>query len=153
MSIEEHKLLSRRSFEELPNNENVAAVDERYAASEHEALERKAFRLTLAIATEPSKLAQVRQMLVHLREQREVPDPEDFSAWALGQIDDRVMSLALEYAHDAEIILQLLSFKDGTFGSLMHDIEDLYRQEKISQRVYVKAKLLLRTVDHNDVPR
>ncbi len=149
MSIEEHKLLSRRSFEELPNNENVAAVDERYAASE-EALERKIFGLTLAIATEPSKLAQVRQMLVHLREQREVPDPEDFSTWALGQIDDRVMSLALEYAHDAEIILQLLSFKDGTFGSLMHDIEDLYRQEKISQRVYVKAKLLLRA---NEPPK
>ncbi len=149
MSIEEHKLLSRRSFEELPNNENVAAVDERYAASE-EALERKIFGLTLAIATEPSKLAQVRQMLVHLREQREVPDPEDFSTWALGQIDDRVMSLALEYAHDAETILQLLSFKDGTFGSLMHDIEDLYRQEKISQRVYVKAKLLLRA---NEPPK
>ena len=148
MSPEEHKLLSRRSFEELPNNENVAVVDERYAASEPEALERKIFGLVLAIATEPSKLGQVRQMLMHLREQRE--SSGDFSTWALGQIDDRVMSLALEYAHDAEIILQLLSFKDSTFGSLMHDVEDLYRQGKISQRDYVKAKLLLRA---NEPPK
>ncbi len=84
-------------------------------------------------------------MLVHLREQREIP--EDFSTWALEQIDDRMMSLALEYTHDAEVILQLLSFKGGTFGSLMHDVEDLYRYEKISQRVYVKAKLLLRAYE------
>ncbi len=34
MSTEEHNLLSRRSFEELPDNENVAVVDERYAARE-----------------------------------------------------------------------------------------------------------------------
>jgi uncharacterized protein YqgQ len=46
--------------------------------------------------------------------------------------------------------LQLLSFKGGTFDSLRHAIEDLYQQEKISQRVYVKAKLLLRA---NEPPK
>ena len=81
-------------------------------------------------------------MLVYLQEQRALP--EDFSTWALGQIDERVMSMALAYAHDAELVLQMLSFKGGTFGSLMHAIEEMYQQEKISPRVYVKAKLLLR---------
>jgi hypothetical protein len=38
----------------------------------------------------------------------------------------------------------MLSFKGGTFASLLQDIEDLYQQEKISQRIYVRAKLLLR---------
>ena len=52
--------------------------------------------------------------------------------------------MALAYAHDAEVLVQLLSFKGGTFASLLQDIEDLYQQEKISGRVYVKAKLLLR---------
>ena len=87
-------------------------------------------------------------MLVHLQEQRGLP--EDFSSWAIGQIDERVMSMALEYAHDAEVIVQILSFKGGTFDSLMHAIEDMYQQEKISQRVYVKAKLLLRA---NEPPK
>jgi hypothetical protein len=82
-------------------------------------------------------------MLVHLQEQRGLP--EDFSSWAIGHIDERVMSMALEYTHDAaEFILRILSFKGGTFGSLMHAVEDMYKQEQISQRVYVKAKLLLR---------
>jgi len=40
--------------------------------------------------------------------------------------------------------VQLLSFKGGTFASLLQDIEDLYQHEQISQRVYVRAKLLLR---------
>jgi len=87
-------------------------------------------------------------MLVHLQEQRGLP--EDFSSWAIGQIDERAMSMALEDAHDAEVIVQILSFKGGTFDSLMHAIEDMYQQEKISQRVYVKAKLLLRA---NEPPK
>jgi hypothetical protein len=81
--------------------------------------------------------------LVHLQEQREIS--EDFSCWALGCIDERVTSMALEYAHDAEVLLQILSFKGSTFASLLQAIEDLYQHEQISQRVYVKAKLLLRT--------
>ena len=44
----------------------------------------------------------------------------------------------------------MLSFRGGTFGSLMHAIEDLYQQEQISPRVYVKAKLLLRA---NEPPK
>ena len=116
--------------------------DGNLAGSSDETLERKIFRLALAIATEPSKLGQVRQMLVQLQEQRAIA--LDFSTWALGHIDERVMSMALEYAHDAEVLVQLLSFKGGTFASLLQDIEDLYQQEKISERVYVRAKLLLR---------
>jgi hypothetical protein len=130
------------STEENKRDGNLAGSSELGTGSRHEALERMIFGLALAIATEPSKLGQVRQMLVQLQEQRAIP--EDFSTWALGHIDERVMSMALEYAHDAEIIVQILSFKGGTFASLLQDIEDLYQQEKISQRVYVKAKLLLR---------
>jgi uncharacterized protein YqgQ len=81
-------------------------------------------------------------MLMQLAEQRAIP--EDFSDWAIGHIDGRVKSTALEYAHDAEILLQILSFKGGTFESLTQDIEDLYQHEQITQRVYVKARLLLR---------
>ena len=55
--------------------------------------------------------------------------------------------MALAYAHDAEIIVQMLSFKGGTFASLLQDMEDLYQQEQISERVYVKAKLLLRAYE------
>jgi hypothetical protein len=113
-----------------------------------ESLERKIFGLALTIATEPSKLGQLRQMLVHLQEQRGLP--EEFSTWALEHIDERVLSMALAYAHDAEVLVQILSFKGGTFASLIHTIEDLYQQEKISQRVYVKAKLLLWT---NEPPK
>ena len=142
MSTEENKLQSRRFFEEVFTNGNLALGDERCAGSRQEALERKIFGLALALATEPSKLGQVRQMLVHLQEQRAFP--EDFSTWAIGQIDERVISMALEYAHDAEVIVQILSFKGGTWDSLRQAIEDLYRLEKISPRVYVKAKLLLR---------
>jgi hypothetical protein len=39
------------------------------------------------------------------------------------------------------------SFKGGTFASLLQDIEDLYQHEKISQRVSVTAKLLLRAYE------
>lgn len=143
MSTEENKLVGRGFFEEILNNGNLSVSDEPGAGSSDEALERKIFGLALALATEPSKLGQVRQMLMHLQEQRGFP--EDFSSWAMKQIDERVMSMALEYAHDAEVMVQILSFQGGTFDSLMHTIEDLYQQEKISQRVYVKAKLLLRT--------
>jgi len=121
---------------------NLAGSSELCTGSRHEALERKIFGLALAIATEPSKLGQVRQMLVQLQEQRGLP--EDFSSWALGRIDERVMSMALAYADDAEILVQMLSFKGGTFASLRQDIEDLYQHEQISQRVYVRAMLLLR---------
>jgi hypothetical protein len=129
------------STEENKRDGNLAGSSERCAEVEDETLERQIFGLALAIATEPSKLGQVRQMLVQFQEQRGLA--LDFSTWAIGQIDERVMSMALEYAHDAEIIVQILSFKGGTFASLIHTIEDLYQQEKISQRVYVKARLLL----------
>ena len=148
MSTEENKLVGHRFFEEILNNGNLAVGDELCAKVEDEALERKIFGLALALATEPSKLGQLRQMLVHLQEQGGLP--EDFSNWAIGQIDERVMSMALEYAHDTDLVLQILSFKGGTFDSLMHAIEDMYQQEKISQRVYVKAKLLLRA---NEPPK
>ena len=141
MSTEENKRVGRHFFEEILNNGNLSGSSERGAGSSDEAPERKIFGLALAIATEPSKLGQVRQMLVHLQEQRGLP--EDFSSWAIGQIDERVMVMALEYAHDAEVLVQMLSFKGRTFASLIHTIEDLYQQEKISQRVYVKARLLL----------
>ena len=62
------------------------------------------------------------------------------------------MSMALEYAHDAEVMVQMLSFKGGTFDSLIHTIEDLYQQEKISQRVYVKARLLLKDLEKLQKP-
>ncbi len=142
MSTEENNLLNRRFVEEVFMNGNLALDHERCAASEQKALERKIFGLALTIATEPSKLGQVRQMLVHLQAQRGLP--EDFSTWAIGQIDARMMSMALEYAHDAEVMVQILSFKGGTFDRLKQAIEDMYRLEKISPRVYVKAKLLLR---------
>lgn len=148
MSTEENKLAGRRFFEEVLHNRNLAVGDELCAKVEDEVLERKIFGLALALATEPSKLGQLRQMLVHLQDQRGLP--QDFSSWAIGQLDERVMSMALEYAHDAEVMVQILSFRGGTFGSLMHAIEDMYQQEKISQRVYVKAKLLLRA---NEPPK
>jgi hypothetical protein len=129
------------SREEVGTPRSLAVGDELCTGSRHEALERMIFGLGLALATEPSKLGQLRQMLVHLQEQRALP--EDFSTWALGQIDERVLVMALACAHDAEVMVQLLSFKGGTFDGLLHTIEDLYQQEKISQRVYVKATLLL----------
>jgi hypothetical protein len=72
---------------------------------------------------------------------------EDFLNWAMRRVDERVMSLAFAYAHDAELLVQLLSFKGGTFACILQDIEDLYRQEKISQRVYGRAKLMLRAIE------
>jgi hypothetical protein len=96
---------------------NLAGSSELCTGSSDETLERKIFQLALAL---------------------------DFSTWALGRIDERVMSMALEYAHDAEVLVQLLSFKGGTFASLRQDMEDLYQQEKISEPVYVRTKLLLR---------
>jgi hypothetical protein len=108
------------STEENKRDGNLAGSSERCTGSRHEALERMIFGLALAIATEPSKLGQVRQMLVQLQEQRATA--LDFSTWALGHIDERVMSMALEYAYDAEIIVQMLSFKGGTFASLRQDI-------------------------------
>jgi hypothetical protein len=150
MSTEQNKQLSHNCLEEIGTPGNWATGDARCAESRHEALDRKIFGLALALAAEPSKLGHLRQMLVHLQEQKGIP--EGFSSWALGQLDERVMSMALAYAHDAELLVQVLSFKDGTFASLMQTIEDLYQHEQITQRVYVKAKLLLRTVDHKDVP-
>ena len=148
MSLEADKRLSRRCFEEVFTPADLTVGEERRPARENEALERKIFGLALALATEPSKLAQVRQMLVQVQEQRDLP--EDFCIWATAQIDERMMSMALEYAHDAEVLLQLLSFKGGTFDSLRQAIEDLYQHELISGRVYGKARLLLRT---NEPPR
>jgi hypothetical protein len=58
-------------------------------------------------------------------------------------VQQGVMAIALAYADDTEVLVQLLSFKGGTFASLLQDIEDLYQQEQISGRVYVRARLLL----------
>jgi hypothetical protein len=124
---------------------NLAAGNELRTGRQHEMRKRTIFGLALALAAEPSKLGQVRQMLVQLQEQRAIT--LDFSTWALGRIDERVTAMALEYADDAEVLVQMLSFKGGTFASLQQDIEDLYQQEQISERVYVRAKLLLRVYE------
>jgi len=137
-------------MEEVFTTGNLAVGDELCTGSRQETLERMIFGLALALATEPSKLGQLRQMLVHLQEQRGIA--LDFSTWALGHIDERVRSMALAYAHDAEVLVQILSFTGGTFASLIQAIEDLYQHEQITQRVYVKAKLLLRTAGHKDGP-
>ena len=138
------------SIAENERDGKLAGSSELCAESSDEALTRKIFGLALAIATEPSKLGQLRQMLVHFQEQRATP--VEFSIWAIGQLDERVMVMALANAHDAQVLVQILSFKGGTFASLIQAIEDMHQHEQISQRVYVKAKLLLRIADHTDVP-
>lgn len=120
---------------------NLATDHKLRAGRQHEMRERVIFGLALALATEPSKLGQLRQMLEQLIELQALP--EEFSIWACERIDQRVLAMALAYTHDAEILVQILSFKGGAFASLLQDIEDLYQHEKISQRVYVKAKLML----------
>lgn len=130
------------STKEIFSVGNLTAGHELHTGRQHEMRERTIFGLALALAAEPSKLGQLRQMLVQLQELQVLP--EEFSTWACERIDERVMGMALEYAHDAELLLQILSFKCGTLADLLQDIEDLYQQEKISQRVYVKAKFLLR---------
>lgn len=150
MSTQQNKRLTHPFFDGVGTLGNLVGDDEQCAGSQQRSIERKIFELALALATEPSKLGQLRQMLVHLQERGRIP--EDFSTWALGHIDARVMSMALEYAHDAEVLVQLLSFKGGTFAGLMQTIEDLYQHEQISERVYVKAKLLLRAADYKDGP-
>ena len=142
LPTEQNKRLSHPSIEEVGTLGNLAADDELYAQLEQEPLARTLFQLALALATEPSNRGQLRQV-VHLQEQRAIA--LDFSTWAIGHIDARVKSMALEYAHDAEVLVQTLSFKGGTFVSLMQAIEDLYLHEQITQRVYIKAKLLLWT--------
>jgi hypothetical protein len=142
MATEQHKRRTHPCFEGVGTLGNLAVGDDRCAEVEQEALERMIFGLALALASEPSKLGQLRQMLVQLQEQRVLA--LDFSTWALGHIDERVRSMALAYAHDAELLVQILSFTGGTFASVLQAIEDLYQHEQISQRVYVKAKLLLR---------
>ena len=108
------------------------------------------FALALALASEPSELGHVRQMLVQLQAHRGIA--LDFATWALGHIDERVRSMALAYAHDAEVIVHILSFTGGTFASLLQAIEDLYQHEQITGQVYVKAKLRLRTAGYKDGP-
>ena len=130
------------STKEVAPFENLAVGDELCAGSRHETLERIIFGLALTLATEPSKLGQLRQMLVQLQEQQVLP--LGFSSWACERIDERVTAMALAYADDTEVLVQLLSFKGGTFASLLQEIEDLYQHQQLSQRVYVKAKLLLR---------
>jgi hypothetical protein len=136
------------STEEVGTPGNLAVGDELCTGNAHEFLEQMIFGLALALATEPSKLVQLRQMLVQLQEQRTIPF--GFSTWALGKLDERLMMMALAYAHDAEVLVQILSFKGGTFASHMHTIEDLYQYEQVSQRFYVTAKLLLRA---NEPPK
>ena len=60
--------------------------------------------------------------------------------------------MALAYAHDAEVIVQILSFTGGTIASLLQPIEGLYQHEQITGRVYVKAKLRLRPAGYQDGP-
>ena len=60
--------------------------------------------------------------------------------------------MAFAYVHDEEVLVQILSFKDGTFASLMQTIEDLYQHKQITQWVHASAKLLLSTADHKYVP-
>ncbi|HLI09160.1 MAG TPA: hypothetical protein VKV40_21530 [Ktedonobacteraceae bacterium] len=128
-------------IEEVLTNEKLAASGEWYAASRSGNFERDIFGLALALVTEPSKLGQLRRALLCLRGQHTIP--EDFAAWAIARIDEQVLSMALEYTHDAEVIVQILSFKAVTFDCLRQDIEDLYQREQITQRVYARAKLLL----------
>lgn len=132
------------STEEFVPLRNLAAINELCTSGADEAPERVIFGLALALASEPSKLLQLREMLEQLQEQKAFP--EHFSTWASERIDERVLAMALEYAHDAEVLLQILSFKCGSFTSLLQDIEDLYQHEQICLRVYVKAKLLLRAI-------
>jgi hypothetical protein len=82
---------------------------------------------------------QLRQMLVHFQEQRAIP--EEFSIWAIGQLDERVMVMALANAHDAEVLVQILSFKGGTFASLIQAIEDMHQNEQIVILQHIVAKL------------
>jgi hypothetical protein len=131
------------STQEVFSGGNLTADDELCTESRQEERERIIFGLALALATEPSKLAQLRQMLVQLQEEKAIS--EDFCTWAHGQLDEQVRTMALEYAYDAETLVQILSFKGGTFAGLLQEIEDLYQHEQITQRVYVTAKLLLRT--------
>ena len=142
MATEENRLIERQVVEDGFTCGDLVTGDERCPAGEQETFDKQIFRLALALASEPSKLWELRQMLMHVQE--ESADREDFSGWALEQIDKKVMSMALEYAHDAEVMVQILSFKGGTFAGLMQSIEDFYRQGQISQRVYARAKLLLR---------
>jgi hypothetical protein len=148
MSTEHNKRRTHPCFERVGTLGNLAVGEERGAQVEQEALARKIFGLALALASEPSKLGQVRQMLLQLQAQSGLP--EDFASWALGHLDAKVRSMALEYAHDAELLLQILSFTGPTFASLLQAIDDLYQHEQLSGRVYVKAKLLLRAAGHQD---
>lgn len=141
MSTEERRHPEHLSLENVFTRGTLIASDEICPTSQNKTLECVVFGLALAIASEPSKLAQLHQLLAHLQSENAIP--EDFVIWATGQIDERLTSMALEYAHDGEIMLQILSFKCSTLSKLMQNIEDLYRQEKITQRVYARAKLSL----------
>lgn len=141
MSIEENRLPGHRLVEDTLLYENLTPGGELCPTCENETLEQSIFGLALAIATEPSKLALLRELLAHFQAASAIS--EEFAAWATRQIDEKLVAMALEYAYDAEILVQILSFKCSTLNMLMRDIEDLYRREKISQRVYVRAKLLL----------
>ena len=112
MAPEEDRHQCRRCNEEVRKQASTAPGSERGAARENETLARKIFELVLALATEPSKLAQARQMLVQFQEQSDLP--ETFSRWAMRQLDAQVQSMALEYAHDAETLVQLLSFQGSS---------------------------------------
>lgn len=131
------------STKEVFSDDNLIGDDGLCTGNQQQARERIIFELALALAPEPPKLGELRQMLVRLQKRRVLS--LDFFTWALRQIDERLRAMALEYAHDAETLLQILSFKGRTFAGLQQDIEDLYQHEQITQRVYVTVKLLLRT--------
>ena len=64
MSTEQNKRLTHPFLEGIGTHGNLAVGDELCAGSRQEALERKLFELALALAIEPSKLGQLRQMLI-----------------------------------------------------------------------------------------
>jgi hypothetical protein len=60
MATEEDKRLCRRCCEEVFTQTDLVGGEEGCVGAEQEALARKIFGLALALATEPSKLGQVR---------------------------------------------------------------------------------------------
>jgi len=66
MAPEGNRFLRRRCGEEVCEQTNTAEDVERDTARENETLARKIVGLVLALATEPAKLAQARQMLIQL---------------------------------------------------------------------------------------
>lgn len=93
MSTEERRQPEHLSLENVFTRGTLIASDEICPTSQNKTLECVVFGLALAIASEPSKLAQLHQLLAHLQSENAIP--EDFVIWATGQIDERLTSMAL----------------------------------------------------------